>query len=187
VFNRTSLQAAAALASISLLAGCSLFSGDDADGENKIVVGTTSEPSTLDPAAAWDGSWELYRNVFQTLLSFPTGSETPQPDAADCKFTDTVSKVYECRLKEGLTFSDGGKLDARAVKHSIDRIRTINAKGGPAPLLGSLDKIVTSSRNRTPPSRTSWPRPPCPSCRRSGTRRTRCARTAGSPAPARTC
>jgi peptide/nickel transport system substrate-binding protein len=144
VFNRTSLQAAAALASISLLAGCSLFSGDDADGENKIVVGTTSEPSTLDPAAAWDGSWELYRNVFQTLLSFPTGSATPQPDAADCKFTDTVSKVYECRLKEGLTFSDGGKLDARAVKHSIDRIRTINAKGGPAPLLGSLDKIVTS-------------------------------------------
>ncbi|QGV81757.1 ABC transporter substrate-binding protein [Streptomyces ficellus] len=144
MFNRTSLQAAAALASISLLAGCGLFSGDDADGENKIVVGTTSAPSTLDPAAAWDGSWELYRNVFQTLLSFPTGSATPQPDAAECKFTDTVSKVFECRLKEGLAFSDGGKLDARAVKHSIDRIRTINAKGGPGPLLGSLDKIVTS-------------------------------------------
>ncbi|MFC8919296.1 ABC transporter substrate-binding protein [Streptomyces sp. NPDC047821] len=144
MFNRTSLQAAAALASISLLAGCSLFSGDDADGENKIVVGTTSAPSTLDPAAAWDGSWELYRNVFQTLLSFPTGSATPQPDAAECKFTDTVSKVFECRLKEGLAFSDGGKLDARAVKHSIDRIRTINAKGGPAPLLGTLDKVVTS-------------------------------------------
>ncbi|OKK03247.1 peptide-binding protein [Streptomyces sp. CB03234] len=144
MFNRTSLQAAAALASISLLAGCSLFSGDDADGENKIVVGTMSEPSTLDPAASWDGSWELYRNVYQTLLSFPSGSATPQPDAAECKFTDTVSKVFECRLKEGLAFSDGGKLDAAAVKHSVDRIRTINAKGGPGPLLGSLDKVVTS-------------------------------------------
>ncbi|MDN3296521.1 ABC transporter substrate-binding protein [Streptomyces ficellus] len=144
MFNRTSLQAAAALASISLLAGCTLFSGDDADGQKKIVVGTTSEPSTLDPAAAWDGSWELYRNVFQTLLSFPTGSTTPQPDAAECKFTDALSKVFECRLREGLAFSDGAKLDAQAVKHSIERIRTINAKGGPNGLLGSLDTIVTS-------------------------------------------
>ncbi|MFF8831604.1 ABC transporter substrate-binding protein [Streptomyces sp. NPDC015131] len=143
MFNRTSLrQATVALASMSLLAGCGLFSGEDADGEKKIVVGTTSAPSTLDPAAAWDGSWELYRNVFQTLLAFPTGSATPQPDAADCKFTDTVSKVYECRLKDGLEFSDGTRLDAAAVKHSIDRIRKINAKGGPGPLLGSLDRIA---------------------------------------------
>lgn len=144
MFNRTSLQAAAALASISLLAGCGLLSEDDADGEDKIIVGTTSAPSTLDPAAAWDGSWELYRNVFQTLLSFPTGSTTPQPDAADCKFTDASSKVFQCELKDGLTFSDGGKLDAQAVKHSIDRIRKINAKGGPNGLLGSLDRIAVN-------------------------------------------
>ncbi|KUH39531.1 MULTISPECIES: ABC transporter substrate-binding protein [Streptomyces] len=144
MFNRTSLQVAAALASISLLAGCSLFGDDEAEAENKIVVGTTSSPTTLDPAAAWDSSWELYRNVFQTLLSFPTGSTTPQPDAADCKFSDTVSKVYQCDLRDGLTFSSGAKLDAAAVKHSIERIRTINADGGPSGLLGSLERIETS-------------------------------------------
>ncbi|MFV0130990.1 ABC transporter substrate-binding protein [Streptomyces sp. HMX112] len=144
MFNRTSLQAAAALASISLLAGCSVFSDDDADGANKITVGTMSAPTTLDPAASWDGSWELYRNVFQTLLSFPTGSMIPQPDAAECKFTDPTSKVFRCDLREGLEFSDGGKLDAPAVKHSIDRIRTIDVKGGPNGLLGSLDRIDVS-------------------------------------------
>ncbi|MEU6486668.1 ABC transporter substrate-binding protein [Streptomyces sp. NPDC046887] len=143
MFNRTSLRAAAALASISLLAGCGLVAGDDAEGSKKITVGTTSAPTTLDPAAAWDNSWELYRNVFQTLLSFPTGSTAPQPDAADCTFTDTVSQVYRCELREGLTFSGGAKLDAKAVKHSIDRIRTIDAQGGPAGLLGSLDRIET--------------------------------------------
>ncbi|OEJ98347.1 ABC transporter substrate-binding protein [Streptomyces thermolilacinus] len=143
MFNRTSLQAAAALASISLLAGCSLFAGDEAEAESRIVVGTTSSPTTLDPAAAWDSSWELYRNVFQTLLSFPTGSTTPQPDAADCKFTDGASKVFECDLHDGLQFSSGTKVDAAAVKHSIERIRTINAEGGPNGLLGSLDKIET--------------------------------------------
>ncbi|MCP9959813.1 MULTISPECIES: ABC transporter substrate-binding protein [Streptomyces] len=144
MFNRTSLQATAALASISLLAGCGLFAGDEAEAESKIVVGTTSSPTTLDPAAAWDSSWELYRNVFQTLLSFPTGSTTPQPDAADCRFTDGTSQVFQCDLREGLRFSSGTPVDAEAVKHSIERIRTINAEGGPSGLLGSLDKIETN-------------------------------------------
>ncbi|WP_405852182.1 ABC transporter substrate-binding protein [Streptomyces sp. NBC_00090] len=143
MFNRTSLQAAAALASISLVAGCGVFSDSESAGDQRIVIGTTSSPTTLDPAAAWDNSWELFRNVFQTLVSFPTGSTTPQADAADCKFTDTSSRIFECKLLDGLKFSNGHKLDAEAVRHSIERIRKINHKGGPNGMLGSLDKIET--------------------------------------------
>ncbi|MFC7310555.1 ABC transporter substrate-binding protein [Streptomyces monticola] len=145
MFNRTrSLQAAAALASISLLSGCGLVTSDSSDEEQNIVVGTTSAPSTLDPAAAWDGSWELYRNVYQTLVSFPTGSATPEPDAAEaCEFTDESNTAYHCKLREGLKFSDGDTLDAKAVKHSIDRIRKIGVKGGPEGLLSSLDRVET--------------------------------------------
>lgn len=144
MFYRTCLQAAAALASISLLAGCSLFSDEGTEREQKITVGTTSEPTTLDPAAAWDGSWELLSNVFQTLVSFPSGSTVPQPDAAKtCRFVDASNKLFECELRAGLTFSNGDKLDAAAVKHSIDRIRKIDVQGGPNGLLGSLDKIET--------------------------------------------
>ncbi|MFI1017699.1 ABC transporter substrate-binding protein [Streptomyces sp. NPDC020965] len=142
MFYRTCPRAAATLASISLLAGCGLFTDAESGGKRKISVGTTSEPTTLDPAAAWNGSWELYRNVFQTLLSFPTGSNAPRPDAAkECRFTDTANKVYECRLRSGLVFSNGEKLDARAVKHSIDRIRTIGESGGPLGLLSSLARV----------------------------------------------
>ncbi|WP_351234673.1 ABC transporter substrate-binding protein [Streptomyces sp. NPDC002133] len=142
MFNRTMLRAAAALASISLITGCGLFSDEDADGAKPVVVGTTSAPSTLDPAAAWDGSWELYRNVFQTLLSFPTGSTSPQPDAAQsCKFIDPTSTTYQCTLRENLKFSNGHTLDAAAVKHSIDRIQKINVNGGPNGLLGSLGEV----------------------------------------------
>ncbi|MFD5099206.1 ABC transporter substrate-binding protein [Streptomyces albidochromogenes] len=146
MFNRTRcLQSAAALASISLLSGCGMLSSDQSDTEQKLSVGTTSTPSTLDPAGAWDGSWELYRNVFQTLVSYPTGSTTPEPDAAEeCAFTDSSNKVYTCTLREGLTFSDGTALDAKAAKHSIDRILTINQKGGPSGLLTSLDEVETS-------------------------------------------
>ncbi|MFC7216863.1 ABC transporter substrate-binding protein [Streptomyces polyrhachis] len=132
---------AGAVATGLLISGCgALPSGDD--GERRIRVGTTSAPSTLDPASAWDGSWELFKNVYQTLLYFPTGSTRPEPDAAQsCAFEDRDSKVYSCTLRPGLTFSDGHRLDAEAVKYSIDRVRTINSPTGPAPLLANLAKV----------------------------------------------
>lgn len=120
-----------------------MFSGSGSDVDQHIAVGSTSSPSTLDPAGAWDNSWELMRNVFQTLVSFPTGSTAPEPDAAECTFTDSTSMAYRCELRPGLTFSNGDKLDAEAVKYSIDRIVTIKAKGGPLGLLGSLDRVET--------------------------------------------
>ncbi|MFJ5265430.1 ABC transporter substrate-binding protein [Streptomyces sp. NPDC088387] len=145
MFNRNRcLRPVAALASISLATGCSVLSDSSAESGEPIVVGTTSAPSTLDPAASWDGSWELFRNIYQTLLSYPNGATTPQPDAAEsCKFTDATNTAYSCKLRADLTFSDGHALDADAVKHSIDRIRRINTAGGPAGLLGSLDRVQT--------------------------------------------
>ncbi|MEU0333633.1 ABC transporter substrate-binding protein [Streptomyces sp. NPDC006193] len=146
MFNRNRfLRRVAAIASISLVTGCSVLSDGDPDSQEPIVVGTTSAPSTLDPAGAWDGSWELYRNIFQTLVAYPNGATTPQPDAAEsCSFTDSTSRTYRCKLRAGMKFADGDPLTAEAVRHSIDRIRTIDAPGGPAGLLGSLDRVETS-------------------------------------------
>ncbi|WP_328869884.1 ABC transporter substrate-binding protein [Streptomyces sp. NBC_00287] len=144
MFNRNRcLRQVAAIASISsLMAGCGILSSDSSDEEGPIVVGTTSAPSTLDPAASWDSSWELFRNIYQTLLSYPAGASVPEPDAAEkCAFTDNTNTAYRCELREGLEFSDGSTLDAQAVKYSIDRIRDINVNGGPAGLLGSLDRV----------------------------------------------
>ncbi|MFD5800726.1 MULTISPECIES: ABC transporter substrate-binding protein [unclassified Streptomyces] len=148
MFNRNrGLRRVAAIVSISsLVTGCGILSSDGSEDEGPIVVGTTSAPSTLDPAASWDGSWELFRNIYQTLLSYPNGATAPQPDAAEeCAFTDSTNQVYRCELREGLTFSNGDRLDARAVKHSIDRIKDINVNGGPAGLLGSLERVQAPS------------------------------------------
>ncbi|WEO98719.1 ABC transporter substrate-binding protein [Streptomyces sp. FXJ1.172] len=143
MFNRNRfLRPVAAIASLSLMAGCGLLSDGSSGGKRPIVVGTTSAPSTLDPAGAWDGSWELYRNIYQTLLAYPNGATTPQPDAAQsCSFTDSTSRTFRCELRAGLKFGDGDPLTASTVKYSIDRIRTIDAPGGPAGLLGSLDRV----------------------------------------------
>ncbi|WP_217242114.1 ABC transporter substrate-binding protein [Streptomyces sp. AC555_RSS877] len=132
----------AAIASISLVAGCGVFSSDASGDEAPVVVGTTSSPATLDPAASWDNSWELFRNVYQTLLNYSPGTVEPEPDAAEsCGFTDGSSTVYSCTLRKDLKFSDGHALDARAVKHSFDRIKKINVNGGPAGLLGTLSRV----------------------------------------------
>lgn len=143
MFNRNRcLRQLVAVTSMALAAGCGVLSPGSSDDKGPIVVGTTSSPSTLDPAASWDGSWELFRNIYQTLLSYPSGAAAPQPDAArSCAFTDATNLAYRCELRSGMRFSDGDPLDAEAVKYSIDRIRKINLPSGPAGLLGSLDRI----------------------------------------------
>ena len=145
MFNRNRyLPPLAAIASISMVAGCGMFSSDASDDADPIIVGTTSMPSTLDPAAAWDSSWELMRNVYQPLLNYTPGGTEPVPDAAEsCEFTDSSSQTYSCTLREGLKFSNGHTLDAKAVKHSFDRIKKINVNGGPAGLLTTLDQVQT--------------------------------------------
>ncbi|MEV1081440.1 ABC transporter substrate-binding protein [Streptomyces sp. NPDC050211] len=143
MFNRNRISPPlAVIASISMVTGCGVFSSDASDDADPIIVGTTSAPSTLDPAAAWDSSWELMRNVYQPLLGYSPGSSKPEPDAAEsCEFTDSSSTVYTCTLREGLKFSNGHALDAEAVKHSFDRIKEINVNGGPAGLLTTLDRV----------------------------------------------
>ncbi|MFE7766788.1 ABC transporter substrate-binding protein [Streptomyces sp. NPDC057438] len=145
MFNRNRyLPPLAVIASISMVTGCGVFSSDASDDADPIVVGTTSAPSTLDPAAAWDSSWELMRNVFQPLLGYAPGASEPEPDAAEsCEFTDSSSTVYSCTLREGLKFSNGHTLDAQAVKYSFDRIKKINVNGGPAGLLTTLSRVQT--------------------------------------------
>ncbi|WP_460063202.1 ABC transporter substrate-binding protein [Streptomyces sp. YKOK-I1] len=143
-YRNRSLQHVAVIASISLVSGCGLLGDESSEDAGPIVVGTTSAPSTLDPAASWDSSWELFRNVYQTLLNYNPGGTNPEPDAAEsCEFTDSKSTVYSCTLREGLKFSNGHTLDAKAVKYSIDRIKKINVNGGPAGLLGTLSQVQT--------------------------------------------
>lgn len=133
----------AAFASMTLFTGCGLMSSGEGSDARPITVGTTSVPSTLDPAMSWDGSWELFRNVYQTLVSLPSGAAEPQADAAECRFEDSANRVYHCELREDMKFSNGDTLDAKAVKYSIDRVRKVGGGGGPAGLLGSLDRVET--------------------------------------------
>ncbi|MCK1795551.1 ABC transporter substrate-binding protein [Streptomyces sp. XM4193] len=114
-----------------------------------IVVGSGAYPTSLDPAAAYDdGSWALYSNIYQGLLTFSPGSAQPVPDAAErCGFVGRESTVYRCTLRKDLRFSNGDRLTTHDVRHSIERITRIKHEQGPAQLFDTLDTIRTRGQD----------------------------------------
>ncbi|PAZ12779.1 ABC transporter substrate-binding protein [Streptomyces sp. SA15] len=128
-----------------LLTGCGTESGGSGGSGSSVVMGMSDDVLATDPASGYDpGSWLLFNNVFQSLLSFPKGSTEPKPEAAEeCSFTDTRTQVYECTLKDGLKFSNGDSLTSQDVKFSFDRMLRINDDEGPAIMFPMLDKVET--------------------------------------------
>ncbi|QOV39456.1 ABC transporter substrate-binding protein [Streptomyces ferrugineus] len=138
------LPVVAGLAS-GLLTGCGTETGDSGETGSSVVMGMSDDVLATDPASGYDpGSWLLFNNVFQSLLSFPKGATEPQPEAArECGFSDTKATVYQCTLKDGLQFSNGDSLTSKDVKFSFDRMLKINDPDGPAVMFPTLDKVET--------------------------------------------
>jgi peptide/nickel transport system substrate-binding protein len=107
-----------------------------------IAVGTTDKVVSLDPAGSYDnGSLMLELQIYQFLMNIPAGESTPTPDAAEsCDFTDNGA-TYTCKMKQGLTFSNGDPLTAKDVAFSFKRVVDINDPNGPASLLGNMKSV----------------------------------------------
>ncbi|MCC5476670.1 ABC transporter substrate-binding protein [Streptomyces barringtoniae] len=118
------------------------------DNRNRtIAVGTTDAVTDLDPAGAYDaGSWALFSNVFQTLLTFEPGGVEPVPDAAkSCAFQGSGLRTYQCTLRSGITFPSGRTMTAEDVKYSFDRVKKINSDVGPASLFSTLASVTADN------------------------------------------
>ncbi|MEV6689532.1 ABC transporter substrate-binding protein [Streptomyces sp. NPDC051130] len=128
-----------------LLSGCGSQDGSAAGSGKGVVMGISDKVKSTDPASGYDpGSWLLFNNVFQSLLTFPKGGNTPEPDAAQsCGFEGADSKVYKCVLRTGLKFSNGDSLTSKDVKYSFERTLKINDANGPAVMLSSIAGIDT--------------------------------------------
>ncbi|MCX5266581.1 ABC transporter substrate-binding protein [Streptomyces sp. NBC_00199] len=126
-----------------LLTGCGTQGGGAGGDGSAVVLGMSDEVLATDPASGYDpGSWLLFNNVFQSLLSFPKGGTEPEPDAArECRFTDTRTQVYSCTLKDDLKFSNGDALTSEDVKFSFDRMLKINDDAGPAIMFATLAAV----------------------------------------------
>ncbi len=102
-------------------------------------MGTTDTVTAIDPAGSYDlGSSTLQYSLFQTLVTIPAGSTTPEGDAAEsCTYNDP--KTLTCKLKPDLKFSNGDALTSSDVKFSFQRALAIGDPNGAALyLLGDI-------------------------------------------------
>ncbi|MER8016476.1 ABC transporter substrate-binding protein [Streptomyces griseoluteus] len=126
-----------------LLTGCGSGTDDAKGTGHAMVMGMSDDVLATDPASGYDpGSWLLFNNVFQSLLSFPNGGTQPEPELAkSCAFGDTRATLFRCELKPGLKFSNGDSLTSEDVKFSFDRLLKINDPAGPAVMFPTLEQV----------------------------------------------
>lgn len=145
--------AATASAAVLILAACGAGrtdTGTEDDGGGgtatsdsgaTVVVGTTDKTTSLDPASSYDnGSFHVMTQVYSFVLNFPPGSNELSGDAAEsCDFVEPT--VYQCVLKDGMTFANGNPLTAESVKFSLERVQSSEHPNAPSALLGTLEEI----------------------------------------------
>ncbi|KRA00736.1 ABC transporter substrate-binding protein [Achromobacter sp. Root565] len=148
---------------LGLLLSASVLSAAQA-ADITLALGT--EPSTLDPQTAQDGSERaVSRNIFETLLTrTPTGDLVPQLATGLPRQIDATT--WEVTLRPDLKFSDGKPLDAAAVATSINRIVDPKTASRQRPFFLGIKqaeavdavtvKVHTNGADPALPARLSW-------------------------------
>jgi peptide/nickel transport system substrate-binding protein len=115
------------------------------EGGDTIVVGMkTNKIVTLDPAMHRERDTEtVIRNMFDGLVT-RTWDGKVVPEIAE-SWTNPADNVYEFKIRKGIKFHDGEKLDADDVVFTFERILQEGAIGGQSSprkgLLGPLEKV----------------------------------------------
>jgi peptide/nickel transport system substrate-binding protein len=91
-------------------------------------------PSNLDPAVGFDSDTLMFvRNVYEGLLEYAPGSTELRPALAESYTRSKDGMTFTFKLRKGVVFHDGSKLDAATVVTSLNRIKAVGQ--GPASLL----------------------------------------------------
>jgi peptide/nickel transport system substrate-binding protein len=117
-----------------------------AQSASTLDIGVVSDPVTLDPAfsASFFEIQVLY-NLHETLLiAQPDGSVVP--GLANVTMPDSLT--YVLTLRDGLTFHDGTKIDAAAVKANIDRMMDPATGSIRKPEFGPLESVTVTDTLR---------------------------------------
>jgi peptide/nickel transport system substrate-binding protein len=104
------------------MTGCKPKPPATAGGE--IVIGTTEKYTQIDPAQSYDFfTWELFQNIYYTLLVYTPGTTDLVPGlAAEMPTSSADFTEWTFKLRDGLKFSNGTPITAETVKYQIDRV-----------------------------------------------------------------
>src|ERR1700712_5346083 len=91
--------------------------------DSTLVVGIASDPTGLDPEAVENNpSGFVMSTVYDSLVRYKPGTTDVAPGIAESWTTSPDGLTYTFKLKQGVKFSDGTPLDAKAVIWNVDRL-----------------------------------------------------------------
>jgi peptide/nickel transport system substrate-binding protein len=114
-------------------------------GNNRITVGTTQKPRTLDPADAYElASLALVYNMSDRLYTYEPGSTQIKPQLATALPKVSLDGLtYTIPLRKGVLFHDNTPFNAKAMEFSIQRF--IENGGKPSFLLKDVVASVKAT------------------------------------------
>ncbi len=107
-----------------LLSACGANTGGGSGG-GQIAIGLFAEPDSLDPATMHLlPSYQVTSSIYDQLLWKIAGQSADSflPGLATGYSVSPDGKTYTFKLRKGVTFHDGTRFDASAVKANFDRI-----------------------------------------------------------------
>jgi peptide/nickel transport system substrate-binding protein len=112
---KTMLLACAAFAALA-------FGAVAAQADTTLVIGIAADPTGLDPEAVENNtSGFIMSTVYDSLVRYKPGTTEVIPGVAEKWDVSPDGLTYTFHLRPGLKFSDGTKLDAKAVFWNVDR------------------------------------------------------------------
>lgn len=117
-----------------LIAACGGGNTPVATGNVKATWTNVVIPENLDPHIGFDtDSLQFTQNVYESLLEYSPGGLDVRPLLAQSYSVSSDGLTYTFKLRQGVVFHDGAKLDSQAVLTSFQRLQEINQ--GPASYL----------------------------------------------------
>src|SRR5690625_2547116 len=119
--------------------------GEAAATGGDLIIGTTDEPTSLDPATFYDtNSSQALFNIGETLVYFPAGETEVAPLLAE-ELPDISDDglTYTFQLREGVTFHDGSEMTSEDVAFSLNRSVDMDHPQGAGFLLAGIENIET--------------------------------------------
>ncbi|MBP0459240.1 ABC transporter substrate-binding protein [Streptomyces bomunensis] len=131
---------AAVLASVLALSSCSAGGATRAADTGDLTMQFEGPPVSLDPAKAGNGGSTTFVSLAYDPLIYLSGDGRLVPDlATSWGFAGDSNTVFDLRLRDGVTFSDGAPLTARAVVASMRYF--LHAGGGLVGNVGHIAKV----------------------------------------------
>lgn len=119
-----------ALASVAVLVVTGCGAGGEArtaGSPGTLTLGLAGPPPSLDPAkTTGNGQTYLFLPYDPLIYRTPDGNLKPRL-ATSWNYVGTGNKVFELRLRQNVTFSDGTPFDADVVKANFDYLRKVGA------------------------------------------------------------